>query len=270
MHDFGDRRGSAQRDLRCARQLDASSDPGPPRRGRGERQRARRAVRPHASRRSRSTSRCLERAGLIVRGQRAQYRPCTLDAAPLEEISTWAEQYRPIWEARFDRMDDYLSQTQLSTTRSTNRPTRSTRTTKGRTNTMTDDNRPENAVVIERTFDAPSGSHLADVDRLRALQGVVRPRGCQRSPSPRWTCASAATVSSAWRCRHRTARCRCGSRASISRVDRDRSSRLHRVDVRRARQREVTRRHGHARGASDHDRDHRRTRSRRRPAPRWS
>jgi DNA-binding transcriptional ArsR family regulator len=52
----------------------------------------------------------LERAGLIVRGQRAQYRPCTLEAAPLEEVSTWAEQYRPIWEARFDRMDDYLQQ----------------------------------------------------------------------------------------------------------------------------------------------------------------
>ncbi len=54
----------------------------------------------------------LERAGLIVRGQRAQYRPCTLDATPLEEISTWAEQYRPIWEDRFVRMDDYLQQIQ--------------------------------------------------------------------------------------------------------------------------------------------------------------
>ena len=54
----------------------------------------------------------LERAGLIVRGQRAQFRPCTLDAAPLEEVSTWAEQYRPIWEARFDRMDTYLQQLQ--------------------------------------------------------------------------------------------------------------------------------------------------------------
>jgi DNA-binding transcriptional ArsR family regulator len=52
----------------------------------------------------------LQRAGLIVRGQQAQFRPCTLDAAPLEEISTWAEQYRPVWEARFDRMDDYLKQ----------------------------------------------------------------------------------------------------------------------------------------------------------------
>ena len=50
----------------------------------------------------------LERAGLIVRSQRAQYRPCALDAAPLAEVSTWAEQYRPVWEARFDRMDGYL------------------------------------------------------------------------------------------------------------------------------------------------------------------
>lgn len=50
----------------------------------------------------------LERAGLVVQGQRAQFRPCTLDATALEEISTWAERYRPVWEARFDRMDDYL------------------------------------------------------------------------------------------------------------------------------------------------------------------
>ena len=54
----------------------------------------------------------LERAGLVRRAQRAQYRPCALDATPLEEISTWAEQYRPVWEARFDRMDDYLRQLQ--------------------------------------------------------------------------------------------------------------------------------------------------------------
>ena len=52
----------------------------------------------------------LERAGLVVRGHRAQYRPCTLDATRLEEISTWAEQYRPVWEARFDRMNDYIKQ----------------------------------------------------------------------------------------------------------------------------------------------------------------
>jgi DNA-binding transcriptional ArsR family regulator len=50
----------------------------------------------------------LERAGLITQGQKAQYRPCTIDAAPLQEVSNWTEQYRHIWEARFDRMDDYI------------------------------------------------------------------------------------------------------------------------------------------------------------------
>jgi DNA-binding transcriptional ArsR family regulator len=54
----------------------------------------------------------LERAGLVRRGQRAQFRPCALDAARLEEVSTWAEQYRPVWEASFDRMDQYLNQLQ--------------------------------------------------------------------------------------------------------------------------------------------------------------
>src|ERR1700747_1184409 len=54
----------------------------------------------------------LERAGLVRRGQRAQFRPCALDASRLEEISTWAEQYRPVWEARFDRMDEYLKELQ--------------------------------------------------------------------------------------------------------------------------------------------------------------
>ena len=54
----------------------------------------------------------LQRAGLVVQGQRAQFRPCNLDAARLEEVSAWAEQYRPVWEARFDRMNDYLTQLQ--------------------------------------------------------------------------------------------------------------------------------------------------------------
>src|SRR5947208_10854014 len=57
----------------------------------------------------------LERAGLVLRSQQAQYRPCALDAAPLQEVSTWAAQYRPVWEARFDRMDDYLAQLQSAT-----------------------------------------------------------------------------------------------------------------------------------------------------------
>ena len=52
--------------------------------------------------------RVLERAGLIIQGQKAQYRPCTIDVSPLEEVSKWTEQYRHIWEGRFDQMDDYI------------------------------------------------------------------------------------------------------------------------------------------------------------------
>ena len=61
----------------------------------------------------------LERAGLIERGQMAQYRPCSLNAGPLEKVAAWTERYRPIWEERFDRMDDYLRQLQQTTTETT-------------------------------------------------------------------------------------------------------------------------------------------------------
>jgi DNA-binding transcriptional ArsR family regulator len=57
----------------------------------------------------------LERAGLIERSHRAQFRPCTLDPRPLQELSTWTEQYRPIWEERFDRMSTYLENAQRPT-----------------------------------------------------------------------------------------------------------------------------------------------------------
>ena len=54
----------------------------------------------------------LERAGLIIQGQKAQYRPCTIDVAPLKEVSDWTQQYRHIWEERFDKMDNYINQLQ--------------------------------------------------------------------------------------------------------------------------------------------------------------
>ena len=54
--------------------------------------------------------RVLERAGLIARGREAQWRPCRIDAAPIKEVAEWAERYRAIWEARFDRLDSYLQQ----------------------------------------------------------------------------------------------------------------------------------------------------------------
>ena len=53
--------------------------------------------------------RVLEEAGLIDRGRNAQFRPCSLNPAPLKAVTGWAEQYRHIWGARFDSMDNLLN-----------------------------------------------------------------------------------------------------------------------------------------------------------------
>ena len=50
----------------------------------------------------------LERAGLIARSRDAQWRPCTLEAARLKEVSDWLDHYRRFWEQSFDRLDEYL------------------------------------------------------------------------------------------------------------------------------------------------------------------
>ncbi|MCC5669002.1 metalloregulator ArsR/SmtB family transcription factor [Nostoc sp. CHAB 5784] len=54
----------------------------------------------------------LERAGLIVRGREAQWRPCQIQAQPLKEAADWIEQYRQLWEQRLDQLDDYLQELQ--------------------------------------------------------------------------------------------------------------------------------------------------------------
>ncbi|MEL6678376.1 MAG: metalloregulator ArsR/SmtB family transcription factor [Pseudomonadota bacterium] len=53
--------------------------------------------------------RVLENAGLITRQKDAQFRLCTLETKPIREIADWTEQYRRIWEARFDTMDALLN-----------------------------------------------------------------------------------------------------------------------------------------------------------------
>jgi len=50
----------------------------------------------------------LERAGLIVRGRDAQWRPCRLDPAPLRDVAAWMEQYRRFWDERYEHLDTYL------------------------------------------------------------------------------------------------------------------------------------------------------------------
>ena len=50
----------------------------------------------------------LQRAGLITQGRQAQWRPCKLEAAPMREVANYLEQYRQLWERRFDQLDSYL------------------------------------------------------------------------------------------------------------------------------------------------------------------
>jgi DNA-binding transcriptional ArsR family regulator len=56
----------------------------------------------------------LERAGLIARGREAQWRPCRLQAAPLQDVAGWVEHYRRFWEQSFDRLEDYLRELKRS------------------------------------------------------------------------------------------------------------------------------------------------------------
>ena len=54
----------------------------------------------------------LQCAGLITQGRRAQWRPCRLEAKPLQEVADWVEQYRRFWDESFDRLDEYLKELQ--------------------------------------------------------------------------------------------------------------------------------------------------------------
>lgn len=54
--------------------------------------------------------RVLEHAGLIARGRDAQWRPCRLEAKPIQEVAEWAENYRRFWDASYERLDQYLQQ----------------------------------------------------------------------------------------------------------------------------------------------------------------
>jgi len=55
----------------------------------------------------------LQRAGLITRSRRAQWRPCRIAATPLQDVANWVEQYRRFWDERIDRLEDYLREFQI-------------------------------------------------------------------------------------------------------------------------------------------------------------
>ena len=50
----------------------------------------------------------LERAGLITRGREAQWRPCKLEAAPLQQANEWLERYAAFWSGSLDRLAAFV------------------------------------------------------------------------------------------------------------------------------------------------------------------
>ena len=94
----------------------------------------------------------LERAGLVVRGRDAQWRPSRLQTEPLDEAVDWMESRKRTWEGRMDRLDAHLSQ-------------------KG-----DDDETTPTPILITRVFDAPPGAGLPSLDRPRRAGRLVRPR----------------------------------------------------------------------------------------------
>ncbi|WP_116201549.1 ArsR/SmtB family transcription factor [Amycolatopsis circi] len=53
----------------------------------------------------------LEAAGLITRSRDGQRRPCHLNAAALEELTSWIDAYRLTREREFRRLDSVLEET---------------------------------------------------------------------------------------------------------------------------------------------------------------
>ncbi|SRR5258706_4693038 len=56
--------------------------------------------------------RVLREVGLVQVRQDAQRRWYTLRPEPLVEVDTWLTSYRHLWEARLDRLNDYLQELQ--------------------------------------------------------------------------------------------------------------------------------------------------------------
>jgi DNA-binding transcriptional ArsR family regulator len=54
----------------------------------------------------------LEHAGLISRSREAQWRPCKLEPEALMPVDDWLEEYRRLWNERFDRLAVYLKEIQ--------------------------------------------------------------------------------------------------------------------------------------------------------------
>lgn len=54
----------------------------------------------------------LQRAGLVKQTRKAQWRPCRLETEPLRAVADWVDQYRRIWDERFNQLETYLAKLQ--------------------------------------------------------------------------------------------------------------------------------------------------------------
>lgn len=54
----------------------------------------------------------LESCGLVSTDKVGRVRNCQLEPAPLKAADDWIETYRQFWEARLDRLGEYLDELQ--------------------------------------------------------------------------------------------------------------------------------------------------------------
>jgi len=108
--------------------------------------------------------RVLEDAGLIERTVTAQWRTCVLRTEPLDEVASWVDSHRRLWDERFDLLDQRLQ-----------RP----HDTQGESEMTETD---QKTFTITRVFDAPRSAvwqAWTDPDEAAAWwhpDGLVTPR----------------------------------------------------------------------------------------------
>jgi DNA-binding transcriptional ArsR family regulator len=54
----------------------------------------------------------LKECGLVIVRRQGRERYCELRLEKLSEVAEWVEKSRSVWEQRFDRLDEYLSELQ--------------------------------------------------------------------------------------------------------------------------------------------------------------
>ena len=136
----------------------------------------------------------LEGAGLITRSREAQMRPCKIAPSAFKDVDGWLEDYRKLWEERFDRLDAYLQKLQAKQ--------RKKRRQTG------EDQRDEGSCATERQQALGARDH-----RVARLRCAARSRVRSDDQSARWSNSGCSVPTSG---RWRLARSISKSAASIA------------------------------------------------------